>query len=98
MARGGARPNAGRKAGAATKKTKEIADQAALNGITPLEFMLQIMRDEGAEQRDRMAMAMGAAPYIHARLSSVDAKVSGPDGGALDMNVTLNFVKPSRDS
>lgn len=72
MARGGARPNAGRKAGAATKKTKEIADQAAQDGITPLEFMLRIMRDTKSEQKDRMAMAVSAAPYIHARLSSIE--------------------------
>ena len=72
MARGGARPNAGRKVGAATKKTKEIADQAAQDGITPLEFMLRIMRDTGSEQKDRMAMAVSAAPYIHARLSSIE--------------------------
>ena len=94
MARGGARPNAGRKAGAATKKTKEIADKAASEGITPLEFMLQIMRDPGAEQRDRMAMAVSAAPFVHARLSSVDAKLTGADGGPVDMSLNVSFVAP----
>lgn len=42
--RGGARKNAGRKAGAATKRTREIADKAAEEGLTPLEVMLQTMR------------------------------------------------------
>lgn len=42
--RGGARKNAGRKAGAATKKTREIADKAAADGLTPLEVMLRTMR------------------------------------------------------
>jgi hypothetical protein len=42
--RGGARKNAGRKAGAATKRTREIADKAAEEGITPLEVMLSNMR------------------------------------------------------
>lgn len=42
--RGGARKNAGRKVGAATKRTREIADKAAEEGLTPLEVMLQTMR------------------------------------------------------
>jgi hypothetical protein len=41
--RGGARKGAGRKAGSATKKTREIADKAAAAGITPLEVMLENM-------------------------------------------------------
>jgi len=42
--RGGSRKGAGRKVGAATKKTREIADKAAAEGITPLEVMLRTMR------------------------------------------------------
>ena len=42
--RGGVRKNAGRKEGAATKKTREIADREAENGLTPLEVMLNTMR------------------------------------------------------
>jgi hypothetical protein len=43
---GGARSGAGKKVGAATKKTREIADNlAADGGLTPLEFMLQTMRE-----------------------------------------------------
>lgn len=41
--RGGARKGAGRKAGSATQKTREIADRAAAAGITPLEVMLENM-------------------------------------------------------
>jgi len=45
MARGGSREGAGRKPGAVTKKTREIADKAAAEGITPLEVMLGTMRE-----------------------------------------------------
>ena len=45
MARGGARPGAGRKAGSVTRRTREIAE-AALEGLTPLEYLLSVMRDE----------------------------------------------------
>lgn len=53
MPRGGARPNAGRKKGAATKRTRAIADAALKDGITPLEVMLDNMRfyhSEGARK------------------------------------------------
>lgn len=70
--RGGARKGAGRPAGAATKKTREIADKAASEGLTPLEYMLQIMRDEAEEPRARLNAAISAAPYVHAKLSSVE--------------------------
>lgn len=79
MARGGKRTGAGRKAGAANTKTREIADKAATDGITPLEVMLLTMRSRWASQDEDGALvaAEKAAPYIHARLASVDNKHSG---------------------
>src|SRR5580692_7926640 len=44
MPRGGKRVGAGRKSGAATKRTREIANQAAATGKMPLEVMLDNMR------------------------------------------------------
>jgi hypothetical protein len=44
MLRGGRRVGAGREAGAATKRTREIANQAAAAGKMPLEVMLDNMR------------------------------------------------------
>jgi hypothetical protein len=44
MPRGGRRVGAGRKLGAATKRTREIANQAAATGKMPLEVMLDNMR------------------------------------------------------
>ena len=73
MTHGGARPGAGRKVGSATKKTRELADKVIASGMTPLEFMLSVMRDEGAERAERLDMAKAAAPYIHPRLSNVEA-------------------------
>lgn len=77
MARGGARTGAGRPVGSATAKTRAIAESAAKEGITPLEFMLQVMRDTKAERSERLDMAKAAAPYIHPRLSTVDATIEG---------------------
>lgn len=75
MAHGGNRPGAGRKPGAATKKTREIADKAASEGLTPLDYMLNILRDEAADPAQRFEAAKHAAPYVHPKLSSVEAKV-----------------------
>ena len=71
MARGGMRPGAGRKAGAAHQRTREIADKAALEGNTPLEYMLAVLSDPTADQKRRDAMAVASAPYMHARLQAV---------------------------
>lgn len=80
--RGGARPGAGRKTGAATKRTREIADRAAEEGITPLEFMLNIMRADLPDVEDprvvldamamRFEAAKAAAPYVHPKLAAVE--------------------------
>lgn len=86
---GGARPGAGRKPGSIRKATAAAQAKAAETGILPLDFMLDRMRDEGAPIADRMDMAKAAAPYIHAKLSSVEA--TGPDGGALQIIIN----KPS---
>jgi len=92
--RGGARSGAGRKPGIANQRTREIADKAAASGVTPLEFMLDVMRKpypEGADalakaQADglRLDAAKAAAPYIHPRLGNVDSPVRiGPLTGEL---------------
>jgi len=80
---GGARPGAGRKPGSIRKATAEAQAKAAATGILPLDFMLSRMRDELAPMAERMDMAKAAAPYVHAKLSSIEA--SGPDGAALQI-------------
>ena len=74
---GGRRPGAGRPKGSKTKKTSDIALAAAGEGITPLEYMINIVRDEKAEPARRDDMAKAVAPYMHPRLSSVEANVKG---------------------
>lgn len=74
MARGGYRPGAGRKPGAATKLDEMARQRAAATGELPLDFLLKAMRDECNEFAVRLDAAKAAAPYIHARLSSVEQK------------------------
>ncbi len=67
-------------------------------GVTPLEFMLALMRTESDHEDPRIQMsreamrfeaAKAAAPYIHPRLAAVEH--SGPDGASLAPPV-LNVV------
>lgn len=81
MARGGARTGAGRKVGAVTTRTREIAERAVADGLTPLEYMLSVLRDETEDADKRFEAAKHAAPYIHPKLSSIEA--SGPNGAPL---------------
>lgn len=77
MARGGARPGAGRprkEAGSVPAVKNEAAahrPRKSLGGMTPLEYMLSVMNDDDAENTRRDRMAMAAAPYVHARASDV---------------------------
>lgn len=45
---------------------------AQATGITPLEYLLSVMREPAQEPRDRLAAAVAAAPYVHAKLSSMN--------------------------
>ncbi len=74
---GGARLGAGRKPGAIRKATAKAQAKAAEGGILPLDFMLYVMRDETAGRAERLDMAKAAAPYVHAKLASVEANITG---------------------
>lgn len=84
MAERGSRPGerrGGRKKGTpnkATGKRREVALHALERGISPLEYMLKIMRNPKANQVRRDEMARAAAPYVHPRLAAVVARVNDP--------------------
>ena len=93
MARGGKREGAGRPAGAVTKKSREAADAAVNEGLTPLDYMLGILRNDDADPKDRMWAAEKAAPYVHAKLANVE--VTGKDGGPVEVtSITRRIVDP----
>jgi hypothetical protein len=72
--RGGKRQGAGRKKGATAVKTREIADRAMAEGITPLEVMLGAMRCawENGDKEKAASHAKDAAPYMHPRLAAIE--------------------------
>lgn len=85
MARGGARPGAGRKKGAITTRTREIAEAALGSGLTPLDYMLSILRDDQKPEAMRFEAAKAAAPFVHAKLAAVDANVNL---GGISINIS----------
>lgn len=80
MARGGKRPGAGRPKGTGNKVSEAAKKKALEGGISPLEYMLDVMRDVSADRSERMDAAKAAAPYVHPRLSSVDVGGQGDNG------------------
>ena len=76
MAGKGLPKTGGRQKGVPNKRTRDFHAAVSEAGVTPLEYMLAVLRDESvdAERRDRMAAA--AAPYIHPRLANVEAKIA----------------------
>lgn len=68
---GGRRPGAGRKPGAATIRTREIANQAIAVGQSPLEYLLNVMRDSTNPLEVRMEAAKICCPFVHPRLQAI---------------------------
>ena len=73
MARGGYRPGAGRPKGSGKSPdtTKSIKREARKAGMTPLDYMLDVMNDDQADKARRDRMAIAAAPFVHARAEAV---------------------------
>ncbi len=72
MARGGSRDGAGRKPGTPNKASAAREKEIAESGLTPLDYMLSIMRDENMPTDSRFEAAKAAAPYVHPKLANVE--------------------------
>lgn len=61
------------------EQPKGIDEAAGLADMTPLEYMLQVMRDPEADPAARRAMAVAAAPLVHAKLGEKGKKQDKED-------------------
>jgi hypothetical protein len=66
------RKTGGRSKGTPNKATAEKAAEVAASGLSPLDFMLRLMRDEEQPLNLRADAAKNAAPYVHPRLAAVE--------------------------
>lgn len=92
---GGKRPGAGRKKGVPNKATQEQRQAIAESGLTPLEYLLSVVRDKEEERAVRMDAAHKAAPYVHPKLAAVDHTSS--DGTMSPTPTVVEFVAPEVD-
>lgn len=69
----GIKTGGGSRKGRPNRATAEKAAAIAASGLTPLDYMLQVMR-EGESEAVRLDAAKSAAPYVHPKLQPVDAK------------------------
>lgn len=90
---GGKREGAGRKPGARNRATIEQTKAVEASGLTPLEYMLSVMRDAAADEGKRLEAAKSAAPYVHSRLSSVE--LAGPGGSEIRAVTRIELVAAS---
>ena len=56
---------------AAPASAAETLAAIRASGASPLDYMLQVMRDDAVEPAKRLDAAKAAAPYVHPRLASV---------------------------
>jgi hypothetical protein len=73
----------GRRKGTPNRKTREQIEQIKASGLTPLDFMLAVMRNPKARLAMRFDAARQAAPYVHPRLTAFE--YSGKDGGPVEV-------------
>ena len=78
----------GRKTGTRNKLTVEQLEAVKSSGITPLEFLLSVMRDENESLTTRIDVAKAAAPYIHRKMPL--AIESNRDNGLVEILQTIN--------
>jgi hypothetical protein len=95
MARG--HKTGGRKKGVRNLATQEEARAAAAaTGMMPVDYMLSVMRDPRADHKRRDAMAAAAAPYLHSKLSPVEAKPANNPDGVPTTQIEVRFVPPPK--
>lgn len=64
----------GRPKGVPNKATAAKAAEIAASGLTPLDYMLGILRNENLPTDARFEAAKAAAPYVHPRLATTELK------------------------
>jgi hypothetical protein len=88
------RKTGGRQKGARNRATAEARAAAAATGIMPLDYLVSVMRDTNADAKRRDAMAIAAAPYLHPKVSPIEAAKPEQLSDAEKYGVQVVFVRP----
>lgn len=79
--RGGVRRGAGRPKGSPNKASAAREAAIKASGLTPLDYLLGVVRDQGVPRDARLEAARAAAPYVHPKLATIEHR--GPGGGPI---------------
>ncbi|HWY25205.1 MAG TPA: hypothetical protein VNX47_09815 [Nevskia sp.] len=71
----------------AGKPAKAAESKAAAPKVSPLAFMLMLMRDEAKPAALRLSAARAAAPYVHGRYAGEE-----PEGGESRLRESLKVL------
>jgi hypothetical protein len=85
----GIKTGGGSRKGKPNKATAAKAAAIAASGLTPLDYLLSVMRDEDQELGPRLDAAKAAAAYVHPKLQPVDGKTGDSEVRA---KVMVEFV------
>ena len=82
----GTKTGGGSRKGIPNKATAAKAEAIAASGLTPLDYLLSVVRDETIERTMRIDASKAAAPYVHPKLANIE--LSGKDGGAIGVVIS----------
>ena len=81
----------GRQKGTPNRATAARVVAIAASGMTPLDYLVSVYRDETASRAERLEAASKAAPYVHPRLAAVE--LTGGDGGPIQVEPQIDFSR-----
>ena len=80
------RKTGGRQKGTLNQRTQIVLEVVEQGGLTPLEYLLSVMRDEAATKPERLEAAKAAAPYVTRAISSIEAEVTNRTRSSREMS------------
>jgi hypothetical protein len=87
----------GRPRGSLNKRTQTLLEAAEAGGEMPLDFLLRLMRDPRVPIARRLEAAKASAPFLHPKLSAVEAMLTSTASEASPEKFIVEFVLPTRD-
>jgi hypothetical protein len=64
----------GRRKGVQNQRTRKLQAEIVRDGVTPLDYMLKVLRSPKETQERKQWAAQTAAPFLHPRLQVVDSR------------------------
>jgi hypothetical protein len=75
----------GRQKGTRNRATAAKVVEIEASGLTPLDYMLTVLRDIARPSNERLDAAKAAAPYVHPKLANIE--LTGEGGGPVQVGI-----------